>query len=147
VTGSIPGMRVVHVLERPIAARGPPDTITVDGGPEFICRAMLQWAYAHGVHVDFIESGEPTQNGFVESFNGRLGDECLNEHWFFDLCDASTKVGAWRKESNEIRRPSSLGRLPLGEFARRSGGLRPSPGASDRLTRTPEPRLETLMIP
>ncbi len=87
VDTSLPGAPVVRVLERLCATHGRPATITVDNGPEFAGLALDAWAYKEGVRLDFIDPGKPTQNGHLESFNGKFRDECLNQHWFTDLGD------------------------------------------------------------
>jgi len=88
VDTSIGGRRVAEVLQRLIDTRGKPAMLITDNGPEFISRALDAWAYAHGVDLHFIEPGKPNQNAYVESFNGRLRDECLNEHWFMSFGQA-----------------------------------------------------------
>lgn len=109
VDTSLPGERVVRVLERIAAERGVPSAIVLDNGPELTGRALDQWAYGRGVQLRFIEPGKPMQNGFAESFVGRLRDECLNEHWFTGLADARRTVEAWRRDYNAVRPHSSLG--------------------------------------
>ena len=91
---SIPGARVARVLERLARIRGLPSTIVVDNGPEFTSRVLDQWAYEHGVELHFIQPGKPVQNAFVESFNGKLRDECLNQNWFVSLADTCRAIGA-----------------------------------------------------
>jgi putative transposase len=86
---SLPGVRVSPVLERLAAERGAyAEALVVDNGPEFVGRALDAWAYQMGISLLFIRSGEPVENAFIESFNGRCRDECLNEHWFTSLRDA-----------------------------------------------------------
>lgn len=85
VDSFLPGVRVARVLDRVGAQRGLPETITVDTGPEFAGRALDAWAYQHQVQLHFIQPGKPVQNAYIESFNGKLRDECLNEHWFGSL--------------------------------------------------------------
>ena len=109
VDTSLPGERVVRVLERIAAERGVPSAIVLDNGPELTGRALDQWAYGRGVQLRFIEPGKPMQNGLAESFVGRLRDECLNEHWFTGLADARRTVEAWRRDYNAVRPHSSLG--------------------------------------
>jgi putative transposase len=117
VDTSLPGLRVVRVLERVAEGRPLPATIVCDNGPEFTGRALDSWAYARGVQLHFIRPGKPIENAFVESFNGRLRDECLNENWFADLQEARTKIGVWRIDYNEVRPHSALGnRTPI-EYA------------------------------
>src|ERR1700674_5262423 len=92
-------------------------TIRVDNGREFISKALDRWAYQNGVTLDFSRPGKPTDNAFVESFNGRLRDECLNAHWFLSLADARSKIEAWRRHYNESRPHTALGWLTPQEFA------------------------------
>lgn len=120
VARSIPGVYVARDLDRLVAERGAPDVIVVDNGPEFTSRALDAWAYENGVRLHFIQPGKPTQNCFVESFNGKFRDECLNENWFADLAHACRTIEAWRRDYNEIRPHSSLGGLPPKEFAERA---------------------------
>ena len=89
----------------------------MDNGTEFFSKAMDAWAYRHGVKLDFIRPGKPMENGYIESFNGRLRDECLNAELFSDLLDARRKLEAWRRDYNEHRPHSSIGNLKPIEFA------------------------------
>jgi putative transposase len=123
VDHSLPGLRVVRVLERLALTRGLPGTIVVDNGPEFAGRTLDRWAYQRGVRLHFIDPGKPVQNAFVESFNGKFRDQCLNEHWFVDLNDARRTIEAHREEYNTYRPHKSLGGLTPEEFARRSPAL------------------------
>jgi putative transposase len=116
VDSSLPGVRVVRVLEQVVAARGTPGEIVMDNGPELTGKALDQWAYAQGVRLRFIDPGKPVQNAFIESFNGRLRDECLNQHWFVSLADARQTVEAWRQDYNEARPHSALGYRTPTEF-------------------------------
>lgn len=118
VARSIPGERVTRVLDRLATERGLPRTIVVDNGPEFARRALDQWAFDRGVTLHFIEPGKPVQNCFVESFNGKFRDECLNVNWFTNLTDAVERIENWRLDYNHGRPHSSLGDLTPGEFAR-----------------------------
>jgi putative transposase len=111
VDTSLGGARVVRVLDRLVALRGLPEVIVCDNGPEFTGRALDEWAYRMGVRIHFIQPGKPTENAYVESFNGKFRDECLNEHWFLDLDDARAKIENWRVDYNEVRPHSSLGNL------------------------------------
>src|SRR4051794_26100631 len=113
----IKGEQVVSAVTRVALARGMPRAIRVDNGPEFISKALDRWAYENGVTLDFSRPGKPTDNAFVESFNGRLRDECLNAHWFLSLADARSKIEAWRREYNESRPHTSLGWMTPQEFA------------------------------
>jgi putative transposase len=118
VDTSLSGTRVARVLDRIIGERDVPGEIVMDNGPELTSKALDQWAYERGVHLRFIAPGKPQQNGFVESFNGKLRDECLNEHWFTTLYDAREKVEAWRMEYNRERPHSSLQNRTPEEFRR-----------------------------
>jgi len=117
VDTSLPGARVVRVLEQLGAIHGDPKVLVSDNGSEFTSRAVDTWALVRGVELHFIEPGKPVQNAFIESFNGKFRDECLNEHWFLSLEDARQKIAAWRRDYNEIRPHSSLGNLQPSEFA------------------------------
>lgn len=119
VDTSLPATRVVRTLEAVAAERQAyPEEVRIDNGPELTSKALDQWAYQHGVHLHFIDPGKPVQNAFIESFNGRLRDECLNQHWFLSLADAQAIIAAWREDYNHERPHSSLGyRTPL-EFHR-----------------------------
>jgi putative transposase len=124
------GLDVARVLERVVATHGRPASIRVDNGPEFLSRDLDLWAYWNHVTLDFSRPGQPTDNAFIESFNARFRQECLNEHWFLTLEDAREKIDSWRRQYNEQRPHSSLGNLPPAEFARRripaaSATLRP----------------------
>jgi putative transposase len=110
---------VVATLERLRFDRGLPARIYCDNGSEFVSGQMDLWAYTNGVKLDFSRRGKPTDNATIESFNGRLRDECLNEHWFESLADAEEKIDAWRWDYNEHRPHRSLQGLSPGEFARR----------------------------
>ena len=117
---SLSGLKVVACLERLARIRGVPQAITVDNGVEFCSRAVDAWAYQAGVKLDFIRPGKPAENGFIESFNGRLRDECLNANLFFNLADAREKLEAWRQDYNTLRPHGSLGWLPPAAFAQRA---------------------------
>ena len=108
----INGEAVVAVMERLTAQGRLPQRIQVDNGSEFISKALDKWAYEHQVELDFSRPGKPTDNPFIESFNGSFRDECLNLHWFLDLEDAREKIAAWQKEYNEFRPHSSLAGQP-----------------------------------
>lgn len=114
---SIPGLYVTRVLDRIAQFRGYPKAVRTDQGPEFTCKVMDQWAYRHGVQLKLIQPGKPTQNAYIESFNGRFRDECLNDHWFLSLEHARVVIAAWRRDYNETRPHSALGYLTPAEFA------------------------------
>jgi putative transposase len=117
VDQGIRGEQVVETMTRLMIVRGAPRTIRVDNGPEFVSKALDRWAYENGVTLDFSRPGKPTGNAFVESFNGRLRDECLNVHWFLSLADARSKIETWRRHFNESRPHTALGWLTPREFA------------------------------
>jgi putative transposase len=117
---SLKGEDVVNTLNRITAQRGLPATIKVDNGSEFISKVMDQWAYERGVELDFSRPGTPTDNAKVESFNGRLRQECLNTHWFLSLDDARSKIEEWRRDYNEVRPHSALQWATPAEFARQA---------------------------
>lgn len=127
VDTSLPGLRVVRVLEQVARERGYPEAIQVDNGPEFISRVVDQWAFLHGVELHFIEPGKPTQNAHIESFNGKFRDECLNENWFLSLQEARMKIEAWRRDYNQARPHSALGYQTPQEFAAQAGARGASP--------------------
>lgn len=118
VETSIGGQRVVRTLDRLIALRGAPSWVVSDNGPEFTGKALDGWSYRTGVKLHFIRPGKPVENAYVESFNGRFRDECLNQHWFVSLADAREKVAAWQVDYNEVRPHSSLGGLTPAEYAK-----------------------------
>ena len=95
------GEKVSEQLERVIALRGAPESITSDNGSEFAGQAMDYWAHQTGVKLDFIRPGRPVENGYIESFNGRLRDECLNVEVFLDLADAQSKIESWKHDSTQ----------------------------------------------
>lgn len=113
---SIPAVRVIEVLEQLRVERGLPQVIVTDNGSEFTSRAFDAWAYARGIKIDFIQPGKPTQNCFIESFNGTFRDDCLNMHWFLSMDDARRTIEAWRRDYNDVRPHSSLGWLTPREY-------------------------------
>lgn len=113
------GQYVTRLLDRAALFRGYPAAVRTDNGPEFTCRAFIAWAHSHGVRHILIQPGRPMQNGYIESFNGKFRDECLNEHWFETLQQARSTIATWRQDYNEVRPHSSLGRIPPAEFAHR----------------------------
>jgi putative transposase len=116
VGSSITGKRVVAVLEQLANAHGLPRVITTDNGTEFTSRAVDEWAHRNGVKLDFIRPGKPIENAYIESFNGRLRQECLNHSWFCSLEDAKIKIEAWRTDYNGHRPPTSLGNQTPEQF-------------------------------
>ena len=132
---SIKGERVVEVVQEVSRHRGVPARIQVDNGSEFISKALDLWAYQQGVTLDFSRPGRPTDNPFIESFNGSFRDECLNTHWFLSLDDAAEKIEKWRVDYNDLRPHSSLENLAPSAFrARIAPNLSPAGGSI--LTRT-----------
>jgi putative transposase len=113
---SMSGKTVSDTLDRVIADGSTPRSITVDHGTEFMSRALEDWAYRRGVQLDFIRPGKPVDNAYIEAFNGRLRDECLNVHQFTSIADAQAKIEAWRIDDNARRPHSSLGHLTPNEF-------------------------------
>ncbi|GBQ23358.1 hypothetical protein AA12717_1470 [Gluconacetobacter sacchari DSM 12717] len=106
------GEDVVQTLERICGQMGYPRSIRVDQGSEFVSRDLDLWAYQKGVVLDFSRPGKPTDNSFIESFNGKFRAECLNTHWFMSLDDARAKMEAWRQDYNEVRPHSAIGNKP-----------------------------------
>ncbi len=118
VDTGFPSRRVTRVLEAIIARRGAPQVIRCDNGPELTSRHFLAWAIERGIELVHIQPGKPVQNGRLESFNGKLREECLNVSWFENLFDARRKIAAWRIEYNDERPHSSLGYRTPSAFAR-----------------------------
>lgn len=118
VEHSMGGNHLTRVLDQICSQRGRPAVIRSDNGPEFVGKAMLNWAHRNRVTLRPIEPGKPNQNAYIESFNGRLRDECLNEHWFTSLEHARAVIEAWRREYNEERPKKSLGGLTPAQYAK-----------------------------
>jgi len=117
VDHGISGAYVVRLLDQAACFRGYPRAVRTDNGPEFTSRAFIAWAQRHGIEHLLIEPGAPTQNAYIESFNGKFRDECLNEHWFTSLAQARDVITDWRHHYNEVRPHSSCGRIPPAQFA------------------------------
>jgi putative transposase len=128
VDTSLTGTRVRAVLERLGDTRGLPRSITVDHGPEFEGQVLDAWAYERNVQLSFIRPGKPNENAYIESFNGKFRDECLNEHWFLTMGQARRTIETWRIEYNTQRPHSSLGNLTPEEYARAQSELLPPYG-------------------
>ena len=124
VERAISGQMLTRVLDRLALSRGLPQVIRTDNGKEFCGKAMVEWAHARGVALRLIEPGKPNQNAYVESFNGRLRDECLNEHWFTSLLQARTLIETWRREYNEERPKKALGGLTPAAYAKQLAEVR-----------------------
>jgi putative transposase len=120
------GENVVEVLNRLVIRHGAPKHVFVDNGSEFTGRIMDMWAHHHGVRLDFSRPGKPTDNSFVETFNGSLRDECLNIHWFDSLQDAKRVLEAWRVDYNESRPHTALNELTPAEFVRKIKEMEPA---------------------
>ena len=116
---SISGLRVTRELDQAFAERGQPKTIVSDNGTEFTSMAILKWVQDNGVDWHYIQPGKPTQNAFIESFNGKLRDECLNETLFSSLTDARDKLEKWQEDYNNLRPHSSIGNLTPAGFAQK----------------------------
>lgn len=114
---SLPGERVVAVLEAIAGKRGYPAAIMVDNGTEFQSRAVNAWAHQHQVQLHFIRPGKPVENAFIESFNGKFRDECLSQHWFLSLAEARRIIEGWRVQFNTARGHRALNRLTPSQFA------------------------------
>ena len=108
---------VTRLLDEAAKFRGYPRAIRTDNGPEFTARAFLAWTRSNQIEHVLIQPGCPTQNACIESFNGSFRDECLNEHWFISLADARGEIARWRRDYNETRPHSSIGRIPPARFA------------------------------
>lgn len=137
VASTMSGITVGQALDRVLVGPRVPRSITVDHGTEFMSRALEDWAYRRGVQLDFIRPGKPVENAFIEAFNGRLRDECLNVHQFTSLADAQAKIEAWRVDYNQRRPHSSLGHLTPDEYAeqRQKRGVEEVAFSSSELSR------------
>ena len=113
----ISGLYVTRLLDRAALFRGYPNVVRTDNGPEFTSRAFMGWAQTHGIRHILIQPGRPMQNGYIESFNGKFRDECLNDHWFETLPRAGAVIATWRQDYNEVRPHSSCRRMPPAKFA------------------------------
>lgn len=131
VDSSMPSRRVTRALAAIIETRGAPAAIRSDNGPEMTSRHFLAWCIERRIDAIHIQPGKPTQNAHVESFHGRLRDECLNVSWFWNLFDARRQIAAWRMEYNSERPHSALGYLTPAEFAARAA----SPSPASNITR------------
>ena len=136
VDHSLTGKRVTRVLERIALTRGLPEAITVDNGPEFISKALDLWAFENSVKLRFIQPGKPTQNAFIESFNGKFRDECLNDNVFVNLRSAQKIIETWRLDYNSERPHSSLNGLAPTEFAR----------TFEKEQKTEKPKLKLVLV-
>jgi putative transposase len=119
VDHGIGGEYVTNILERAAKFKGYPQAIRTDGGPEFTSRIFMAWMHRCGIEHLLIQPGKPTQNAYIESFNGKFRDECLNEHWFETLLQARKEIALWRLDYNEVRPHSSCGRIPPAIYAQK----------------------------
>jgi putative transposase len=143
VDRSLPGLRVTRVLERLRSAVGLPSSIVLDNGPEFAGRTLEAWAYANKLTLSFIRPGKPIENAYIESFNGKFRDECLNEHWFVSLADAQAQIEAWRVDYNTVRPHSALDDQTPHQFAvSQVGARRPRPARLNEDPKTEELSVE-----
>jgi putative transposase len=117
---SISGFRVTRELDQATELRGLPKTIVSDNGTEFTSMAILKWVQENGIDWHYIQPGKPTQNAFIESFNGKLRDECLNETLFTTLTEAKQELENWKEDYNHNRPHSSIGYLTPNEFAQQT---------------------------
>lgn len=141
---ALSGEKVAVALDAVVVSRGAPQSITVDNGTEFASKAMELWAYQNSVHLDFIRPGRPVENGYIESFNGRLRDECLNVEVFFTLADARRKLALWHHDYNHQRPHSALADRTPTEFAALcSGGNDGDKAALENAPRFPHFRRTT----
>jgi putative transposase len=131
---SLPGLRVIRVLEGLAQTRGLPEEIHVDNGPEFVCRSVRSWCEKRRVLLRYIEAGRPMQNGHIESFNGRFRDECLNANWFLNLASARTEVEHWRTDYNRDRPHTALAYRTPNEFAALLAQQQPQPTMMEKLS-------------
>jgi putative transposase len=148
VDTSLPGLRVVRALEELKGQGRKAEAIVIDNGTEFTSQVVDQWAHENQVQLQFITPGRPMENGFIESFNGKFRDECLNENWFIDLADARQKIEEWRCDYNKARPHSALGYRTPEEFAAQAASFdrtRVGQEASSAgpLPHTPIPAIET----
>ncbi len=115
---SIRSVKLVNIFNKLKVTRGLPKMIVCDNGPEFISQNLDMWAYQNKVELKFIEPVKPVQNAYIESFNGKFRDECLNQHWFLILDDAKKEIEKWRRDYNQNRPHSSLNYKTPNEFAK-----------------------------
>lgn len=119
VARSLPSTKVTAVLDRLSLERGLPKRIIIDNGPEYTSKELKKWAGRNGVVLEYITPGRPMENGYIESFNGKFREECLNQNWFQNIAEASIIVEQWRRDYNNIRPHSSLGYMTPKEYLQR----------------------------
>lgn len=113
---SLPSAKVIRIISTAIIKFGKPKSLLLDNEPEFRSKLFQQWAAKEGIQLCYIAPGKPTQNAYIESFNGKFRDECLDQHWLSSISEAKDVVEKWRKHYNEDRPHSSLGYLPPSEY-------------------------------
>tara|TARA_B110000008_G_scaffold29604_1_gene26497 strand:+ start:432 stop:1214 length:783 start_codon:yes stop_codon:yes gene_type:complete len=136
VSTSISGQHVTRVLDRLIELRGKPKNLLTDNGPEFAGTALDAWTYERKINHQFIQPGKPNQNAYVESFNGKVRDEYLNEHWWRNIDHARNKIERWREDYNQVRPHSSLNNQTPEAFAEKSRATLGGQGGIKRLATT-----------
>lgn len=119
VASSLPSSKVISILDTMALERGLPERIIVDNGPEYTAKILKKWAEKNQVYLDYITPGRPMENGYIESFNGKFREECLNQNWFQNISEASIIVEQWREDYNNNRPHSSLGYLTPKEYLKR----------------------------
>jgi putative transposase len=145
---SLPGQRVVGMLEAVADERGYPDVLVVDNGPELRGRDLERWTYEHGVRLFFIDPGKPLQNGSIESFNGRFREACLDPSWFTSLAEARRIIEAWRLDDNAHRPHTSLRMATPAAFAAARPFLKPPrPPGSEPDSSSPPDVVAALSVP
>jgi putative transposase len=122
---SMPSCKVVRVLEEIAQERGLPEKIVIDNGPEYTSKTLKKWAESKGVSLNYINPGRPMENAYIESFNGKFREECLNQNWFQNILEAAIIVEEWRKDYNNNRPHSSLGYLTPIEYLRERNTEKP----------------------
>jgi putative transposase len=141
VSSSISGQHVTRVLDQLIELYGKPQCLLTDNGPEFVGSALDAWTYDRKIKHQFIQPGKPNQNAYVESFNGRVRDECLNEHWWRNIDHARDQIEIWREDYNHVRPHGSLNKQTPAAFAEKSRAPLGGQGGRIRLATT-QPQLE-----
>ncbi len=144
---SLPGSRVVGLLEDVARERGYPDMLVVDNGPELRGRDLDRWAYENGVKLFFIDPGKPMQNASIESFNGRFREECLDQNWFSSLAEARRIIEAWRLDYNEHRPHTSLRMRTPAAFAAARPFAKPPRPASTPGAASPSDLVAAIRVP
>jgi putative transposase len=143
VERSLPAARVIEALDTLLLVRGRPQAIVCDYGPEFVSLALDQWAIAQGIRLDFIRPGHPVENCFIESFNGKLRDECLDQHDFVSLAEALQRIEIWRQEYHTERQHRGLGQRTPAQYA---ASFTPRGGTPQTRSSDVEPTLSSIRV-